>query len=1035
MDPNVLGERLEAANGTPIAVSGTVTLEAKFDSPNGPKSRYIQCLVSPHIEDQVIVSWYDAEAVGALTLVRQILHDNPQPADTSRSPQEIKAQIQKWLDTYSCLSDTLPSTPVKGPPMKIELVKDQPIKPKKARTPVRVPIHYQPFSDKIIDDMIRDGIIRPVERSKVSQFCARAFIVPKPNGDGFRMVVDHSEVNRFIERPTHPFVAGNELLRRIPHTARVFAKLDALSSFHQVALHPDSRHITTFIHERGMFEYMRAPQGTNCSGDFWCRVSDEALAGLPGVVKLIDDIAIYGSNYEELFARVEAVLQRCQEHGITLSRKKLEVGPSITFAGFDLSARGVTPTASRTSAIADFPRPRTVRDVRSFLGLGQQLAHFVPDWTVASEPLRELIKKKNAFTWNEPQEDAFKTCKLILTGDLVLRPFNPGLYTELVVDASRSGVGWLLLQTDPITRNRHLVQCGSQALQPAQRRYAVCELEALALYTGITKSRHYLLGMKRFTVVTDHRSLRGIFQKDLCDIENVRLRRYREKLQEYTFDVAWAKGKSNLMADALSRFPVAPPGEPDEVAGPCVCNAINVLSEVREASSDLTLEPLLAAAKSDPDYQSLIEAVSTVVNPSNLNENLSKGLPPSHPAREFDNVWKELSIHDLGLVVMRNDRIVVPKSYRQTILQKLHVAHCGLEKSKWAMSRDYYWPSCNSDLEAVIKSCSECRPLLPGLPKEIIRPMNDSVAPMDLLGSDLFQIGQNHYVVIVDEYSSYMMVEKLNRPNARAVVDVFRRYFNILGRGKRLLTDSGPQYTDAGMQKYLQSVGTQHFTSSVAFASSNGLSEASVKRAKYLLMKVNEDMDLFGDALLEYNNTPTSKNISPFEMFFARRGRTGLPILPGKTNLDSTKATTGAEDRKEERVNQYAKRSTIEHPKLNVGQKVDIMNIRGHRKGRWDHTGVIIGLTGPGRSYIVRKDDGGETRLSRRYLRPIPSSQPTSPTPHFSDRQTAAFMNGDHEDALRNDQPTAPRRGSRIRKPKDHSCTGCHSVKCLLCNT
>ena len=115
VDPNYLGERLEAANGAPMHVSGTVTLSGTFD-PTG-KSVYMDCLVTEQLSNEIIVSWYDAEAVGALTLVRRIVHTNPVPEDLSRSPSEIKAEIQKWLATFSCLSDSLPPVPMKGPPM------------------------------------------------------------------------------------------------------------------------------------------------------------------------------------------------------------------------------------------------------------------------------------------------------------------------------------------------------------------------------------------------------------------------------------------------------------------------------------------------------------------------------------------------------------------------------------------------------------------------------------------------------------------------------------------------------------------------------------------------------------------------------------------------------------------------------------------------------------------------------------------------------------------------------------------------------
>ena len=115
----------------------------------------------------------------------------------------------------------------------------------------------------------------------------------------------------------------------IPPDATYFAKFDALWGYYQIQLHEDSRHITTFIHQMGTFEFCRAPMGLNASGDEWCKRSDTALQGLEGILKLVDDILIFAPSYEQLFKRIEAVLQRCQKHNITLSRKKIEIGESV----------------------------------------------------------------------------------------------------------------------------------------------------------------------------------------------------------------------------------------------------------------------------------------------------------------------------------------------------------------------------------------------------------------------------------------------------------------------------------------------------------------------------------------------------------------------------------------------------------------------------------------------------------------------------------------------------------------------------------
>jgi hypothetical protein len=138
-----------------------------------------------------------------------------------------------------------------------------------------------------------------------------------------------------------------------------------------------------------------------------------------------------------------------------------------------------------------------------------------------------------------------------------------------------------------------LIQAGSRSLAPAESRYAVSELECLAIFYAIIKCRHFLLGAN-FTVVTDHRPLKGVFKKGLEDITNARLRGFREKLAPYSFKVTWVPGKSHLIADALSRYPVFPPPEEEAedtdededkiVAGASLCRAISEDSAIRGRS-------------------------------------------------------------------------------------------------------------------------------------------------------------------------------------------------------------------------------------------------------------------------------------------------------------------------------------------------------------------------------------------------------------------------------------------------------------------
>ena len=235
----------------------------------------------------------------------------------------------------------------------------------------------------------------------------------------------------------------------------------------------------------------------------------------------------------------------------------MTVGPSVKFAGFIVSAEGMKPNPERLQAIKDFPQPKNITDMRSFMGLVTQLGPFVPDIAQLTSPLRNLLKKNVAWVWLPEHQTAFDKIRQLLTSDVVVKPFDSSLATELLTDASRlHGLGFALLQRDDNDQIR-MIHCGSRHLNSAESRYSTIELECLAIRWAVQKCKYYLMGMsKPFKILTDHRPLGGIFDKDLSQVASKRLQKYREELAEYSFHIVWVPGKEHLISDALSRAPV-----------------------------------------------------------------------------------------------------------------------------------------------------------------------------------------------------------------------------------------------------------------------------------------------------------------------------------------------------------------------------------------------------------------------------------------------------------------------------------------------
>ena len=880
---------------------------------------------------------------------------------------------------------------MEGPPMKVHFKKEaleKGIRPKKIFTAPQTPFHLKPAADKVLAEAIESKLIEEVPINEPSEWCSRGFFVTKPNG-GARLVVDLSYLNSFIERPIHPFVAGVDLLKNLDPNSKVFCKLDAVLGYYQIPLHEDSKKYFTFLLASGRYRYLRAPMGCSASSDEWCKRSDAALSGIPGVHKLVDDILIEAKDYNQLFERIETVLNRCLDSNITISLKKMQVGQSVIFAGFNISSDGIHPIEERIAAIKNFPTPKATTNLKSFLGLANQLGHFVPDLTHSVNALRGLLRKNVAWQWLPDQEKAFQCTKDILTGNLVLRPFNPNLDTELITDASRIGLGFALLQVDPVTNNRHLIQCGSRSLTSPETRYAVCELEGLSILYAITKCRHYLLGMDHFTVVTDHKPLKGVFAKELPDIENARLRRYRERLTGYNFDISWREGKTNQIADALSRAPVFPPDETDTDDFVDVCRAIRTIKE----EPDPILAPMIEAAKADSDYQTIIKALETTKNP--------KTLPFNHPGRQLSSVWSQLSV-DGHLIILNSNRIVVPKSQRQHLLQLIHASHCGTGKSNWRAKELYFWRGMNSEINLLVHNCDICRPFLPSQGKQQLIPGTTATGPMTDVGTDLFQIGHNHYLVLVDRYSGFPFVEKLTKLSTSAIIKVLTNWFNTFGWPERLRSDNGPQYRTE-FDEFCKERNIIHENSSPYNPQSNGLSESAVKQMKFLLEKVKENPNEFSSRLLDFRNTPNVSGKSPAQMFFGRRLRDRLPHLPGANDLEVANAKVGAENRKLLMEQQENNQGTSLRP-LSINQRVLVQNPISKS---WDDQGIITKVRPLGRSYEILMDSGKTILRNRTLLRPI-----------FGHHTPAKDLHQDSTANPTHQQPPELRRSERLLNKK-----------------
>ena len=191
---------------------------------------------------------------------------------------------------------------------------------------------------------------------------------------------------------------------------------------------------------------------------------------------------------------------------------------------------------ARFRPIQEFLIPTNITELRSFMGLVNQLGDFTDQISFAALPLRDLMKHRSPFVWMPCHGGAFTAVKMALVSPPSLAQYDPSLPTVLHTDASRrKGLGFALLQQHG--EQWRLVQCGSQFLKDSETCYAIVELELLAVVSAVQKCRLYLLGLSSFNVVTDHQPLIPVLNHYTLDmVEYPRFQRLKAKLSMYTFN-------------------------------------------------------------------------------------------------------------------------------------------------------------------------------------------------------------------------------------------------------------------------------------------------------------------------------------------------------------------------------------------------------------------------------------------------------------------------------------------------------------------
>ncbi|UYV77777.1 K02A2.6-like [Cordylochernes scorpioides] len=590
---------------------------------------------------------------------------------------------------------------------------------------------------------------------------------------------------------------------------------------------------------KGLYKYNRLAFGIKTASEIFQKTMESFFSGIRDVYIYFYDILIASEDLESHLDILKRTLNILKENNFTINKNKcLFVKNEIEYLGHKINEFGIYPLKDKLACIKNCPVPKNITELKSFLGFLSFYSKFLPNLSDLAHPLYNLLKKNVKWSWNAGTDRSFNSCKNALDETTCLSHYSLNLPLILSCDASQVGIGATLSHLKD--GEERPVCFISRTLNVHERKYSQVEREGLAIVFAVNKLKNYLFGRK-FTIYTDHKPLITIFgdKTNLPPLIANRLHRWALTLSNYSFEIKYKKGKDNIIPDFLSRFPE--------------CQEDNL--EYNDGSGEILLlntsiiDHVLVAHETQLDRTlfKLYKIIETGESPSSPNDDL---IPYLKRIDDF-TILQEC--------IFLENRMVIPKSLHERVLQLLHESHAGTNKMKMMARSSIWWPGMDSSIEIITKNCRTCL-------------SNESLPPQR--------------TETVDSFSSWVEVSEVPSTSAYFCINFMRNCIARYGFPQVVVSDNGPPFFSSDFGDFLSKNGISHVTSPPYHPQSNRQAEVSVREVKKLLKKQlyeNEqvELNLALSRALFFIRTDVNirKGTSPAELFLGRKIRSRLSVL------------------------------------------------------------------------------------------------------------------------------------------------------------
>ena len=773
-----------------------------------------------------------------------------------------------------------------------------------------------------IQEMLDLGAIRPSN----SPWASAIVLVRKKDGR-LRFCIDLRRLNNRTVKDAYSLPRIESILDSLGG-AQIFTTLDLKAGYWQVEMAEECKAYTAFTcGPLGFYECDTMPFGATNAPATFQRLMHDCLGDLNmnWCIVYLDDIIIFSDTKEEHIKRLEAVFQKLMAAGLKLKPTKcFFFRDEIEYLGHVVSGKGISTNPKKIEAVTKWPTPKTVYDVRSFLGFVGYYRRFIKNFSKITKPIREVITglenqskraaKKTYIEWTDIADSAFETLKTMCVNTPILAYPDYQLPFTLHTDSSTDGLGAVLYQKQD--GKQRVIAYASRSVSKAESNYPAHKLEFLALKWAVCEKFHeYLCGTKPFEVFTDINPLTYVLTSAKLDACG---QRWVAKLANYNFSIKYRCGVSNTEADALSRikWPEAISEKLDLDNGCMDTHVINailtgavskssliesvscstdvILTELDKTTSKLSNINWMKEQRLDPNLGVIIRLIESgqlfkrKLQGKDSTE-LKSFLRNKRCLKLNKDVLYRKSYSDNSTTKKTMWQLVVPKLFRERALSGCHddVGHQGILRTLSLLRERFYWPGMQEEATQYVMHCSRClrrktppqvaplQPILVTQPLELVH--------MDYLSLEPSKGNIENVLVITDHFTRYALAYPSKTQTAQATARIlWDNFICHYGFPEKFISDQGRNFESDLIKELCKIAGVKKVHTTPYHPQGNGQCERFNSTLCNMLGTLSDEeksdwKSHLGCMTHAYNCTKhASTTYSPYYLMFGRHPR--LPI-------------------------------------------------------------------------------------------------------------------------------------------------------------